>query len=251
MTNIKCFSLIVALKRKKKNSKILKRAKYKLASDYNLHPTTFCKLLQQCISEGWIEEIGEYYHIKKFSFIVKDFCEKSDLRFHFHEILGPDSKKRHQNFDQKQIVEEILSKLLLDNVMAPQEYIISLKKGLSSKNSSRTVKRSMMKLKKLGFYSCADDVEKEIQESVVTSDRHTARKLKITRYRARKVLNAGIDITREIKSDWRPLRNALVDYDAARREFPRATVLILPHYGQIKICHGSVLTRVNKKYGIT
>lgn len=249
MNKIKEFSLIVALKRKRKNSKILKKAKYKLAADYNLHPTTFCKLLQQCISEGWIEEIGEYYHIKKFSFIVKDFCEKSDLRFHFHEILGPDHKNRHQNIDVKSITEEVLSKLLLDNVMAPQEYIISLKKGLSSKNS-RTVKRSMMKLKKLGFYSCADDVEKGIQESVVTSDRHTAKRMKITRYRARKVLNAGLSATREIKSDWRPLRNAVLDYDKARLDFPKATILVLPHYGQIKICHGSVLSRVIKNYDI-
>jgi hypothetical protein len=64
------------------------------------------------------------------------------------------------------------------------------------------------------------------------------------------VLNAGVDAVREIKSDWRLLRNALVDYDAARREFPRATVIVLPHYGMIKICHGSVLTRVIKNYEI-
>lgn len=246
MNKFKSFSLIIALKRKKRNSKILKKAKYKLAADYNLHPTTFCKLLEQCVSEEWITLEGDYYHIKKFSEIVKDFREKTGLRFHFHQILGENTTHRHQNFDVKSITDELYGKLLLDNVMAPQEYMIRLKEGLSSRNI-QTVKSSIRKLQKIGVYTCADDVEKNIQHQVVSSDRHVSSKLEITRYRASKILNGCKDISREVKSVFYHTRNVIFDYERLRLDFPRATVIPMPAISKIKVCHGSVLSRVNKQ----
>ena len=246
MNKIKAFSLIIAFKRKKRNSKILKKAKYKLACDYGVHPTTFCKLLEQCISEGWVTESGDYYQIKKFSEICCAFQEEIGLKFNFHSILGPNKWSRHQEFSIKKITDELYGKLLLDNVVAPQEYMIRLKSALSS-NNHQTVKKSMKQLQKMGLYTCADKIEASIQHSIVSSDRHTANRLKITRYRARKVLNECNDIHREVKSLFYPVKNMILDYDRLRMEFPGAFVMPMPAYGMIKVCFGSVITRSSNK----
>lgn len=224
----KVLSLIIAIKRKNSNSKLLYKAKYKLAKDFNLAPQTFCKLLKSAIEYGWVTEDDNGYQAKKFHKIILDFNYISGYSFWNHNIL----KSKDYNF--KTILNQVEQLLVVDNVINPQLTIINRKTDLSKNKRFPTVR-------------CAEKDGKIAIGSVRTSARHTSNKLGISSSKANKILNKSLFYTRK-QHIMRFYQSKKEDVEKYQKKFPRATVWFSQKQNKVIAHHGSTIS-LNLPYG--
>lgn len=247
----KVFSFIVALKRSRNNSVILKKAYHKLSREYGLSPQTFKKYLYQAIDCGMITECDNRYEVKQFAVIVTELHSGSGLYFGKHDILAGKS------LDVKEILNELYECYVLDNIYNKQSNKIKKKsndlktlkfiKSETGKRHPYLSKHEYEKLKKICKKSISEraslenEIEKTLFNHVITSCRHTAGVLGISKSRSNKVLSNLKKIKREIASKWIDGCNQ-VNFEMAKIKYPRATIYPLPSVDKIKICFGSILT---------
>lgn len=241
----KIISLLIAMKRQRRNSVIFLTAYYKLAPQFGLSPQTFKKYLLEAEKLGWIQISGGRITINSLPSILEDFISDSGLYFGKYNVL----KSKETSF--KDVLSEIESILLMSNIYDRQQYHINKKnqKIKSAKRLSSTEKsKGNRKLSALDKRVISDGLHREknvkgkleYNGSVVTSARHTASKLGVSVNKANKILNRGLHFTREIKELWfKGCSHGL--FDALRESYPKATILMLGNCGYTKVCFGSVL----------
>jgi hypothetical protein len=243
--NTKLISFIIALKRYRLNSVLLKHKSYKIAPKFNLSPQTFNSYIQKCIEIGWINFDGEKYTSKKLQDIIVDFNKKTNLFISNHEIL-----KNKKTFDFKEVLKEIEQILLIDNVIAPQQHQIDKKtkfindyNDLNSPTDFRKgkVSKSQMKMIKAGLLSAGREIQKMVyNDRIVTSARHTADKLGMSISKSNKLLNSGGKIHRIIIQRW-VHGISFVRIEQLKIDYPGACIIPYVHYNKIKVCLGSSL----------
>lgn len=245
--NTKLFSFIISLKRFKRNSIILKKAKYKMAQQIGLHPTTFIKHLDQAIKLGFIIEKENHYKLVKFGKVLELFRKETGFYFAQYSIL----KKKELKF--KEIVSEIEQLLLFDNIYAKQKHKIRRKQELIEVYQQL---HSTVKTENFGFsYDKYKKLVKALKESnrvgnindrldynreVVTSCRHASSVLGISHQKANKILNNHSTLTRSIKIMW---INGVSEhiYDEAKKRFPKACIYPMITLNKTKVSFGSTL----------
>jgi len=235
MTNskVKLLSFVLAIKRKKSNSKLLYKPKYLLAKEFNLSPQTFSKYLKQCISEGFIIEESDGWRCIKLQEIFSKFNDETGLYYGKHDIL------KGKSTDFYQIQEEFEQGLLISNIICPQEFMRAKKNKLTSRKH-RTVHNALKKFRSVDPNFCADTTIASINSKYVTSARRTAEKLNISRSKANKLLNGGTKVKRKIECIWKRGIQPERLY-ALQKEYPKAKIILFPSYNCYKICFGSSL----------
>lgn len=230
----KLLSFVLAIKRKKSNSKLLYGPKYILAKEFNLSPQTFSKYLKQCISEGWIIEESDGWRAIPLPKILRQFNAETGLFYGKHNIL------KGKSTDFYQILDEFEQGLLISNIIDRQEYVLSKKMKLTSKKS-RTVKCALKEFRGKDSQFCAEKAIKSINQKYVTSARRTAEILGVSRNKANKILSSGKKVKREIDFIWKKGIHPERIY-ALREEYPNAQIILFPRYDRYKICFGSSLS---------
>jgi hypothetical protein len=247
--NNKVLSFIIALKRFKNNSVILKKAKYKMAHQIGLHPNTFIKYLKEAIDCGYIYQDDSKYHIAPLKDILIDFYEETELVFLSHSIL----LSKETNY--KKVLSEIEYCLIIDNVYEMQEkakrkkerFIESAERILQTGQSHTYISKSEYKslknlLKKEGG---VNGVAKKLEEQNympinITSARHTAKKLNISTSKANRLLSSVPGFHRYVHVLWVD-GCSLPLYDALVEQYPRSTIYPMVSINKIKVCSGSSL----------
>lgn len=233
MTNskFKILSFVLAIKRKKSNSKLLYGPKYLLCKEFNLSPQTFSKYLKQCISEGWIVEEQDGWRAISLKEIFRQFNAQTGLFYGRHDIL------KGKSTDFYRIKDEFEQGLLISNIMRPQQRMAALKGKLLSRNH-RTVKKRLRKFADQSPNLCADDIIASMNPEAVTSARNVAGKLSVSVSKANKILNSNTKVKREIRHLW--VRGILPEkLYSLRGEYPKATIILFPRYNAYKVCFGS------------
>lgn len=230
----KLLFFVLAIKRKKSNSKLLYGPKYILAKDFNLSPQTFSKYLKQCVSEGWIVEEPDGWRAISLKKIFQQFYAQTGLFYGRHDIL------KGKSTDFYQIKDEFEQGLLISNVMRPQQRMAAMKGRLMSKKH-RTVRKCLRRFAEKSPNLCADEIIASRNPEVVTSARNVAKKLNVSVNKANKILNSGTKVKREIRFIWK--RGILPEkIHSIRGEYPGATVILFPRYNAYKVCFGSCIS---------
>jgi hypothetical protein len=247
----KILAFIIALKRSRRNSIILKGPVYKIATKYGICASSFKKYLQEAIDLGYIVEKEDRYVVIKFKEIVRHFCKEHDIYFGHYKIL----RNKSSQTNVKNICEELLRIAIMDNVINPQEYMIAKKNKdielvryslKTDKKPSYLPKRDYSRLKKLSnsgtlsaqglrsLYSSKTDI-------VVSSNRHASKRIGISNFKAGQVLSKGDRYFSRSKLDtYYPGCNQF-NLEALRNQHPRAWVVPLPNYNKIRVSYGSQL----------
>jgi hypothetical protein len=248
--NTKLISFIIALKRYRLNSVLLKHKSYKIAPKFNLSTQTFDLYLKECIQLGWIEEKDNHYQIKKFIKIVDDYKEKINFSFRNHSMI-----KSSKDTNYKKIKKQIEELLILDNVISPQINQINKKRkkiSLFNKLSNPTVKKlSSQDYKAVKSFikngmSCAGEKINEINflDSVRTSSRHTSGVTGFSISKSNKLLSNSDIFGREILIKW---VHGISKWkiEELKNKFPKAKLILFPSYDKIKVCFGSRMIVLN------
>ncbi|MFN5416300.1 MAG: hypothetical protein ACK5B9_04525 [Flavobacteriia bacterium] len=243
--NAKLISFIIALKRYRLNSVLLKHKSSKIAPKFNLSVTTFNNYIEKCIELGWINFDGEKYHIKRLQDILIDFNSRTNLFFSNHKVL---KNKKTINF--KIVLKEIEQILLIDNVIAPQQHQIDKKTEFINNynilTSPTVAKRgrtssNQLKMIKSGLRGAGREIEKMVyNDSIVTSARHTASVLGVSVAKANKMLNYGGKVKRVIVQKW-VHGISFIKIEQLKLQYPGACIIPYVHYNKIKVCLGSSL----------
>jgi hypothetical protein len=233
------------MKRYKKSSLVPKKAKYILAKEFDMNPNTFSSLLKACMEAGYITEEEKCYKIASFREILKDVFAGSGVYFGRHDILDQPSKS------YKEILTDFMELLVVDNVIAQQQKQID-KKQLSElfwRMSEGTDKKARTEWFELPYRArsrvsrqCLKSVRTDRQNSsaVVSSARHTAKKIGISAMKANKILNNASKFTREIKVKWVFGANS-ARFDHLRELYPSARIVPVLSLNMLKVCFGSEL----------
>lgn len=255
MQDQKLLVLLIILKRYRNNSVILKTAKYKLAAKFSMSPVTFNKYLDECIRLGYIIDRGDRYQIIQFKELVVSFAKNTGTFFGKHQILCS------KNLSFKSTLAELQRYLVIDNIINPQENQLKRKKtdielinfaNRTVKSDSFLCKHELKRLKKLHkegkLSACAaKKVVSSYTGVVITSARHTAKKLKVSVQKANSILNSGESLySRNILVKW-VKGVSFFKIESLRIQYPDATIIPLLNYDVIKICFGSSLSHGNLK----
>jgi hypothetical protein len=244
MDKFKTFSFIIAIKRYKKNSILPNIPKYLVAKELNMSVNTYSKLLNQAINQGLITKQNDHYKVVSFRTAIQIIFQETGFFFAKRRIL------RSENTNYKQIHSEILEYAVIDNIIRPQQRIIQNKKYFSLlekiSNSNGTDKKSFSEWYRLPrakrkrivkeYKKCVQNNVKSIAE-VVTSCRHTAQKLNLTKYMANKTLNSKA-FNRKVIVNW-VKGVSFVKLEQLRIQYPNATIIPCMKINAIKVCHGS------------
>jgi hypothetical protein len=249
--DLKKIAFLIALKRGRRNSIILKGPVYKISYKYGLAPQTFKKYLREAIELGLIEDLGDRYRVIGFKAIVSDFCNEHKVILRKHLLL------RSEITCTKQIVRELSRVLVYDNVVFLQKRAIENKKKdieLISELVSGTGKNkfySKSEIKKIKALQKKKQIsvrhlnrlKNSLSEEIITSCRSLSEKFGVSPKKANKILADGGEIfKREIKVDW--IEDAtFFNFEMARELNPRAVVHPLPSKNKIKVNHGSRLSK--------
>lgn len=247
----KIFAFIIALKRSRNNSVILKKAYHKLSREYGLSPQTFKKYLAQAIEYGMITDEGNRYEVKKFAEIVTEMHQGSNLYFGNHEIL------EGKSLSVKEILIELYECYIIDNIYNAQKSKIKKKsndlktlkfiKSETGKRHPYLAKHEYNKLKQICKKSIKErasienEIEKTLFNQVITSCRHTSDVLGLSKSTSNMVLSNLKKLKREIAVKWIDKCN-MVNFEKAKAMYPKATIYPLPYMDKIKVCFGSILT---------
>jgi hypothetical protein len=247
--SIKLLSFIIAIKRYKRNSTLLNKARYKLAQHFQISPSTFIKYLNQCEELGWIKKSGGNYTAIPLEKILTDFNSQTNLFFAKHKVV-----KKGQNFAFNEVLKEIEQILLIDNVIVPQQHVKDKKetfindyKTLTAPTGTKMIRRitdSQYKMVKSGMRCAGIEVSKmKFTSDIVSSARHTSAKLGISLAKANKILNYGGKVERTIQVRWYH-GISFVKLELLRLQYPNASVIPFVNYNKIKVCLGSSLNLV-------
>ena len=246
---MKKLAFIILLKRFKNNSVLFQRANYKYAAKFSMSPATFKKYFKEAIDNGHVFKDGDIYKVEKFSKILSDFYQETGLALDKHEILQGD------NLNFKNILSELQGLLVVDNVIKQQLTQIDRKRkdirlikfaNKTEKSDSFLHKSEMKRLRKLSKdgklgASYADQLSNSYRSTVITSARHTAKKLGVSVKKANQILsNSGNSFKREILVKW-VYGISIFKIEKLRHQFPNATIIPMMNYNRIKICFGSSL----------
>jgi hypothetical protein len=248
MTNLKIISLAVAIKRKRKNSIVLKKANYILAKEYNLSPNTFAKYFNELNSLGFLEDQGNCYRVASLSKIISFYFKDSDIFFGQHRIL------RGKSTNPKEIETELRQLLVVDNIIKPQQRQIEnkrlIKLFIDSLGTDKQAKSEWFSLpykvrkKTMRMYSKSvrnKEAKNKFNDQIVTSVRHTAIKVGVTKYMASKTLKSNDMYTRKIEEKWYNGCSFLL-IERLKVQYPDCLIIPYPHFNKVKVCFGSRLT---------
>jgi hypothetical protein len=246
----KILALIISLKRCRRNSIIIKKAKYKMANDVKLHPNTFTKYLKEAIDKGYILDMGSHYKVVKFKDVVRGFNSETSLVFNNHEILSTGSSDFNTN------LKNLENLLFIDNIYTRQQKAIESKKEkkrlfaiLKQTDKSyvrpEDYKRAKRLLKKVKSIECVAKVEENmnLDIDVRTSARHAGELIGMSSQKANKILNNLPGYKRKVFNEWFPLTGGVDQVLYLRDLYPKAVVYALPYKGKIKVCFGSTLVK--------
>ena len=241
--SIKLLAFTIAIKRYKSNSVLMDTARYKMSSKFGISTQTFNKYLVEAQKIGWINISGGNFVVKKLNDIIIDFNNQTGLFFSNHKVL--ENRKKHSF---KDVLKEIEQILLIDNIIAPQQFEINKKSKfvndynilISPTGKKRgKVTQSQKKMMRMGLRSA----EKEISgmnytDRVMTSARHTSSVMGMSVSKANKVLNLGGKVNRSILQVW--IHGiSFVKIEELKIQYPKAKIIPYVHYNKIKVCFGS------------
>jgi hypothetical protein len=243
-------AILIALKRSRRNSVIFKRGSTKLAKKLCISPNTLKKYIAIAVKSGYIIEGEDRYEIIPFREILKSIS-KENKTFYFasHAIL------RDGRTNVKHIKRVLLRFAVNDMVIRPQVYKIEMKVqelDLINKLTSTGKKQPVLnkheyqqakRIIKKGRHNVATAVKlsKSINRNIVTSARHTAKKIGVGITLANKTLNDGATVY-DRREECFFLKGAnLFNLDKAKSDYPRAKIIPLPYTNSIKVCFGSTL----------
>lgn len=251
----KVFSFLVALKRSRRNSVIMKGAAYKDCKIYGISAQTFKKYLSEAIELGFIIDQGDRYSVKKLAEIISEIHQGGNLFFGKHNIL------KSKELSVKKITDEILGCYVEEIFHSQTKKIITKSKKLATYKfvESETVKRhspltqsnlkdvkKVLKESKESRALNQKQIETSLYKHVITSARHTAAKLGISKNRSNHILSNLKSLKREIIVKWIP-GCTMVNFEQAKVNFPKATIYPMPSINKIKVCFGSKLSLINLK----
>lgn len=214
--NIKKLAIIIALKRRNKNSCFRKKANHIIAGELGISAYLFSKLIKELISDGFIVEQGNYYRIVRFKAITSEFYYKKDLCLGRLNILKSKSLNYHQ------ILKELYSQLIITSLIGKKKHLLSLNIQTEAKTSR------------------VDEIINSLDITLKTSARTVARILSVSLDKANKILNQSELFCRKIVEEW-------VDgifegkLELLQHHFKGARVIPHPERNKYKICFGSVL----------
>jgi len=234
------------MKRYKRSSLVHKKAKYILAKEFGMNPNTFSRLLSECVESGYIVEEEKCYRIISFRQILSGVFTGSGIYFGRHEILQQPSR------DYKKILTEITELLVVDNVIKQQQKQIDKKylsalfwrmsEGTDKKASSEWFSLPYRTRSRVRRQCLKNGVRKDRQsnQAVVSSARHTAQKIGVSTVKANKILNNAGKFSREIKVKWVFGANS-ARFDHLRGLYPSARIVPVLSLNMLKVCLGSEL----------
>ena len=243
-------AILIALKRSRRNSVIFKRGSTKLANKLCISHNTLKKYIAIAVESGYIIELEDRYKIIPFRDILKSIS-KENKTFYFaaHAIL------RDGRTNVKHIKRVLLRFAVNDMIIRPQSFKIEMKvqeldlinkltsTGKKQPSLSKHEYQQAKRIIKKGRHNVATAVQlsKSINRNIITSARHTAKKLGVGITLANKTLNDGATVYTR-KEECFFLKGAnLFNLDKARADYPKAKVIPLPYTNSIKVCFGSTL----------
>lgn len=243
----KKIAFLIAIKRFKRNSVLLKGPAYKISSLFGLSPQTFKKYVREMVQDGYLVESPLYYTAIPFSKAVQLFAKETGLYVGQHTLL-----KGEHNF--KKILLQLQEALIVDNVIKRQEFKIKQKKEflylLNVANG--TVKRdtplsrkqysTLKKISKGAAYRAQlqKSLNNETINVVISSCRHISRTIGVSPSKASDLLAKSTRISRRIHTLWFDgLSEQLVD--SLREKYPKALIYPLFSLGKVKVSFGSEL----------
>lgn len=245
-----CF--IIALKRWRKNSVIIKSPKYLLCKQFNLSVNTFSKYLSEAIRLGYILDEGATYRIIKFKKIIKSEFEGSERCFTNHRII-----KKSKSTDFKKIKYEFEQLLTVDNVIRRQERRIAQKKKFTFKTGNFRIQSNILgtELTRQGGLSYKGKVipqrvrrkvvlehsDSMFNDKVVTSARNLAKKIGVSVSKANQILNRTDFYIRKHIVLWINGCNS-TNYELTMAKYPDAVVIPCYKKDRIKVCFGCEVT---------
>jgi hypothetical protein len=237
------------MKRARKNSLIL-GADYKNAKNLGLSVATYKKYIQICLNSGWItrEPYKNGYRVINFAKILREIHQKTNLFVGKHSLI-----EGNKSTNTKEVENEITDLLMLDNIIKPQQFQIKKKQQFiddvnflsnPTEESQKTHKitSSQKKIMKMGVKCAEKEVKNMIpNKRLITSARHTSRKIGISVSKANKKLNSSLIFERnEIYKTYQGVNFALVDH--LKEKYPKACIIPMLHVGLTKVSFGSELT---------
>lgn len=262
LTKLLTFAILV--KRKHTNSVLLKNPSRKEAREYGICYNTFKKYRKRCIELNWLDqELSGNYRFVKFKYILSSYYEMTGNTFGSYEIL----KREFNDKDFNAAHEFVLTCLIDDNIRETQhvakrainyeEQALRSSKRKGSKRANRAFEVNTWRdmkdyLRNGGSLELLEKSLKYRRESVqveetrkssqlpfnVTSARHAAHTIGITKDKASKILSAQNELFKTKKHTYliEGCNDAI--FDMLRELFPRATVIPLPHFRKTKLCFG-------------
>lgn len=237
--NIKILAFVIAFKRYKKNSVVFKEAKYKIASKFNLHPTTFSNYLSQAIEKGYIVECENSYSVVKFRDILSSFYCETKLYFSHYSIL------KSNTIDFKQILRDVEDKVVFDNSIRKQSYVLNKKKVIVTTvwlKGQTDIKAKISKnvLKRCSTYKSVEDAVAQLNynSNIITSARNISSNLSFSVSKSNKILNRMTSIKRHINVLWFKGCNSFL-FESLKAKYPKAVIIPCVKFNKIKVCFGS------------
>jgi hypothetical protein len=243
----KFLALAIVIKRKHRNSILLTEGLYKKAHLFNLSPQTIKFHLIELEKLGLATCQGKRYTLASFRRIHQVLLREKGLRFNYHNILKGNCT------DFKKACNMVEQYLVQDNIIAPQQFMYQQKMDdirllskvfTDTKHPKRLAPREYRRFKALSKKQNGEKqleiLKKSSTNIVLTSSRHTGKKLGWSPPKASKVLKlADIYEKREIVSfiDGATAYN----FDMAKANNPKATVYPLMSVNKIKIHYGTEL----------
>jgi hypothetical protein len=272
LTKLLTFAILV--KRRRTNSVLLKNPSRQEAKEYGICYNTFKKYRNRCIELNWLDqELNGNYRFIKLKYILSSYYEMTGNTFGSYEILK--RKLKHKNFNATH--EFILTCLIDDNIRETQQVA---KRAIDYKeqvlrSSSRKGSKSSLKpfevntwrdykeyLRNGGSYDILEKSLKYRRESVqveetrkncqlpfkVTSARHAAHTIGITKDKASKILSAKNELFKTKKHTYMIEGCNEAIFDSLRELFPHATVIPLPFFKKTKLCFGREIVKTGENF---
>jgi len=220
-----------------------------MAQQIGLHPNTFIKYFKEAQDLGYIVPCKNGYKVIKLREIISEYCGQTSTLFGKHGIL------RSKNCKFKEVLSELEYALIADNVVENQLHVIKKKEKKielfrklkkTGKNSAFNVPRKDAKrlIKELGSIAGVSDIYKRLDynSEQVTSCRHTAFKIGVSKSKANKLLNTHPVYKRKVHAIWYD-GTSLALFDTLKEIYPKATIYPLVSLGKTKVSFGSTLEK--------
>lgn len=254
-TNIQILSLIITLIRYKKNGALKVEHAYLSCQKFGYkNPKTFKNLIARALELGWLYENNGYYRTEKLSKILKNFTEETKINFFKHNIL-----KKGGSHDLREVIKEIETYIVLDNVCASQEHKILKKQRqlevlhiaqewIKGKKRFVTDPSLYKAVRKAALtFRNEENIAQEIKRlkdslflNVVTSVRSVSKLIGKSFKRSSEILNNLPGYRRKIHSTYVKGYNWFL-YEELKEKFPKAVIIPQESQNRMKVCFGSLM----------